>query len=825
MQAKKIIVFLLPFRLESGLRDKQGDTPQGVLIRGSCIMKSIVKSIKETIPEILPVIPTMDVVVFPHMIVPLLVLDERIIKGINKALEEESKMILLLASKKQSHSHQGAIGTKDLYEVGTVASIMRLIKIPEGGIKILVQGVCKAEVLNILADEDILSASINPVIFDTSEESAELTAQIKNIKYIAEKMSASGQSLSPDFHLILSKMHDPEKIADFILSHLSLSVEQAQTLLETHSYQEFLEGLYKELAKEVEVAEVQERIKNRARDSMNKSQKEFYLREQLKAIKKELGEDDIEDIDKLRLKLTELPLTEEARTEISRQINRLEKTAPDSMEAAVLRNYIDWTLALPWGKETVDNLDLAHAKRILDEDHYGLKDIKDRILDFISIRTLKHDGFTPILCFAGPPGTGKTSLGKSIARSLGREYFRVSLGGVKDEAEIRGHRRTYVGAMPGRFIQGFRKANSLNPVIIIDELDKIGADFRGDPSAAMLEILDPQQNKTFYDNYLGIPFDLSKAIFIATANSLETLSEPLKDRMEIITLSGYTVEEKYNIAQRHLVQKARLESGLIDHSLDIHNDVLTDLIINYTRESGVRELERLIKKLCSKAARALVEEKKLISFVPGNLEMYLGPRKFIKEDMDHIHQIGITNGLAWTAYGGEMIKIEAVIMTGRGRLTLTGQLGSVMKESAQAALSYARAHAQEFNIEPRMFTHYDLHIHVPAGGVPKDGPSAGVTMLSSILSALTQRPINAEYAMTGEINLRGNVMPIGGVKEKILAAKQNCVPHVILPLKNKNDIIGLEDILKDIDVIWVNHADEILHHVLMPALKKDLAKA
>ncbi len=777
-------------------------------------MKVVQKSEHEAIPEVLSVVPTIDVVVFPHMIVPLLVLDERIIKGINSALEHESKTVLLLASKKDS-THTGAISTNDLYEVGTIASVMRLIKVPEGGIKILVQGLCKAEVQHIVAEDDILSASVQTLAFDGGEPQ-EVVAQIKNIKDIAEKMSQSGQLLTPDFHLILSKMHDPEKIADFILSHITISVEDAQKLLQSHDYTEFLEGLYCHLSKEIEVAEVQERIRTRARDSMNRSQKEFYLREQLKAIKTELGEDDGDDIETFRERLDLLDVSDEVRTEIGRQVNRLERTSPDSMEASVIRTYLDCALALPWNKETSDNLDIAHAKKILDEDHYGLKDIKERILDFISVKTLKNDGFAPILCFAGPPGTGKTSLGKTIARALGREYFRVSLGGVKDEAEIRGHRRTYVGAMPGRFIQGLRKCGASNPVIIIDELDKLGADFRGDPSAAMLEVLDPQQNKTFYDNYLGLPFDLSKAIFIATANSLDTISEPLRDRMEIIQLSGYTLEEKVEIAKRHIIRRGMQESGLDGHSFGVSDEVLADVIMNFTRESGVRELDRLVRKLCSKAARVFVEQKELISITCANLETYLGPRRFLGDEDVHVSQVGITNGLAWTAYGGEVIKIEAVVMPGKGRLILTGQLGDVMKESAQAALSYARAHADRFGIQPKMFTQFDLHIHVPAGGVPKDGPSAGVTMLSSILSVLTQRPINTEYAMTGEINLRGNVMPIGGVKEKILAAKRNKLSHVILPAKNKNDIIGLEDLVKDINLIWVQHADEILEKVLMP---------
>ena len=527
--------------------------------RGS-VMKTLQnKGITENIPEMLPVIPTMDVVVFPHMIVPLLVLDEKIIKGINQSLQE-AKMVLLLAAKKQPDS-QEAIGTKDLYQIGTVASIMRLIKIPEGGIKILVQGICKAQVKEIVAENETLQATIKPI--PTQEITPERTAaQVKNIKTLAEKMALSGNTFSPDFHIILSKMQDPEKIADFILSHLSLSVDQAQALLELDDQTLLLESLYEHLSKEIEVAEIQEKIKNHARESMNKSQKEFYLREQLRAIKKELGEDDGEEIDLMRQKLESLVASTDVKTEIKRQINRLERTAPDSMEAAVIRNYLEWIFALPWGIETADNFDIDHAKQILDEDHYGLKEIKERILDFISVRKLKNDGYAPILCFVGPPGTGKTSLGKSIAKSLGRNYARISLGGVKDEAEIRGHRRTYVGAMPGRFIQAMRKAGSPNPVIVIDELDKIGADFRGDPSAAMLEVLDPQQNKTFYDNYLGIPFDFSKVMFIATANSLETISEPLRDRMEIIELSGYTIEEKINIAHNHLLKKAISDSGL-----------------------------------------------------------------------------------------------------------------------------------------------------------------------------------------------------------------------------------------------------------------------
>ena len=772
----------------------------------------------ESIPEVLSVIPTMDVVVFPHMIVPLLVIDERIINGIQAAINS-SKTILLVAAKQQPDDFNGAIGTNDLYNVGTIGSIMRLIKIPDGGIKILVQGTCKAHIDSITTDNDMLQAHIRPFgVFTDNED--EVHAHVKNIKELSEKMAASGLSISPDFHMILSKMHDPHKIADFVLSHINLNVDESQQLLESSNSTELMEGIYTLLSREIEVSEVQERVRNHARESMNKSQKEYYLREQLKAIKKELGEDDHEEAQQMRQKLEALELIPETKKEIERQLNRLEKMAPDSLEANVTRNYLDWIFALPWNKETADNLDITHAKEVLDIDHYGLKEIKDRILDFLSVRKLRQDCHTPILCFVGPPGTGKTSLGKSIAKSLGRKYSRIALGGVKDEAEIRGHRRTYVGAMPGRFIQAIRKAGTCNPVIIIDELDKIGSDFRGDPSAALLELLDPQQNNNFYDNYLGIPFDLSKVIFIATANNLDTISRPLRDRMEIIHLSGYTQEEKKEIATRHIIHQTLEAAGVGNGDVSYDDAIIADVIQHYTREAGVRELSRIFAKLASKAARSLVEKKEKTHFTCSNLEQYLGPRKFLPDTISKENLIGITNGLAWTSFGGEMLKIEAVLMPGKGKLILTGQLSDVMKESAQAALSYARSHAKEFGIDQKKFTHYDLHIHVPAGAVPKDGPSAGITILSSLLSIFTDQPIDASYAMTGELNLRGEVMPIGGVKEKLLAAKRNGVSHIILPSKNKTDLIGLEEITQGINVIFVEHANEVLNRVLVPPQRK-----
>lgn len=770
-------------------------------------------AVKEIMAQAIPVVPAIDVIVFPHMIVPLLVVDERIIQGVNQALSGQ-KLVLLLSAKSYDEEHSQEVETDNLYKIGTVASIMRVINVPEGGVKILIQGMCRAAVESIQTSDGILTATIKDVEF-SNEADEETVALIKNIKEISGQLSMTSQSFSPDFHTILTKMQNPEKIAEFILSHLDLETIKAQELLEQTNLNNLLEGIYQELHKEISVAQVQERIRNHTRDAINKSQNEFYLREQLKSIKKELGEGD-EDLETLREELEAKPLPEKIRAEMNKQMNKLERISPDSMEASVTRNHIEWVLSLPWGIHTKDNLDIAHAKKVLDEDHHGLADIKERILDFISVKNLKQNGPSPILCFTGAPGVGKTSLGKSIARALGRNFHRISLGGVKDESEIRGHRRTYVGAMPGRFIQGIKKAQSMNPVILIDELDKIGSDFRGDPSAAMLEVLDPQQNSDFYDNYLGVPFDLSNVLFIATSNDISAISAPLRDRMEIIDLSGYTTAEKIAIAKNHLMVEAITEAGLDQKNFIMNDDVIETIITGYTRESGVRNLAQQIKKLCSKAARLFVEKQEVIVITNETLEQHLGAKRFVDELVHAKNMVGITNGLAWTSFGGEVLKIEALMMPGTGKLILTGQLGDVMKESAQAAMSYARSHGKEFNINEDMFTKYDLHIHVPAGAVPKDGPSAGITMLTSILSALTNRPIDASFAMTGELNLRGDVMPIGGVKEKLLAAKRNRMTSIILPEQNKNEYAAIKEFTEDINVIWVSHANEVLDKVLLP---------
>ncbi len=779
--------------------------------------KSKKKEILEDIPTTLPVIPTIDVVVFPNMVVPLLILDEKIIKGINEALEG-SKKVLLLAAKQQPSGYQGPIGVEDLYETGTVANIMRVMNLPDGGIKILTQGIAKASVEEILSDKDSLQVKIKLITFDiANEDKTEIEAKIRTIFGVIEKLSAKGKIFGPDFQILLSQMDDSQRITEFIISHLTLSVTDAQELLEKEKLSDVLDEIYKHLNSESEISDVQDSIQNQTRESINKSQREYYLREQLKSIQKELGEESESEVENLKQKIQTLPMTKEAKEEATRQIRRLERTSPDSMESTVLRNHIEWLASLPWGVLTKDNIDIKDAKNILDSDHYGLEVIKDRILDFLSVRAIKTDCDTPILCFSGPPGVGKTSLGKSIAKCLGRKFFRLSLGGVHDESEIRGHRRTYVGSIPGRFIQAIKSSGSCNPLIMIDEIDKIGSSQRGDPSAALLEVLDPEQNSSFYDNYLGIHFDLSKVMFITTANNLSTIPGPLRDRMEIIQLPGYTIEEKIEIAKRHLIPRATIKSGLEDKGFELNNAVVSEMIECYTRESGVREIERYVYKLCSKFARKLLEEKKKTVFCKDSLTQYLGPRKVATEEMIQGNQVGVTNGLAWTPYGGEVLQVEAVLMPGKGGLLLTGQLGDVMKESAQAAVTYAKSHAESFGIDKDFFTKYDLHIHLPAGAIPKDGPSAGITLLSSILSVLTGRAVNSSFAMTGELNLHGNILPIGGIKEKVLAAKRRGLKNLILPKSNKKDIVdGDLKIFNGLNIMWFDDVKDVLDKVLMP---------
>lgn len=774
----------------------------------------------EAIQRELAVIPTVDVVVFPHMVVPLLVLDPKIINGIQHALEHTDKKILLIATKPQASmatEDSEPISIDDLYSMGTIGEIIRVMELPEGGMKILVQGTSKAKVLDVTPTNDMLAAQVEMIPEEEqNHEPEKVDLYVKNICNLIDQLPSNNTIFSPDFTVILSQIDDPRKIGDFILSHLNLNVDQAQTLLEKESLFGLLDDIITHIETVVASSEVEEKIRTSTRDSINKSQREYYLREQLRAIQKELGDDSDSEVEEFEKKAAELRLSEEASNEIDRQINRLKKTAPDSLEATVLRNHIEWVLSMPWGNETPDKQDISYAKQVLDDGHFGLHEIKERLLDFLSIKYLKQDCDSPIICLAGPPGTGKTSLGKSIAQSMGRSFARIAMGGVHDESEVRGHRRTYVGALPGRFVQAMKKAGTMNPVILIDEIDKIGSSHKGDPSAALLEALDPEQNKTFYDNYLGVNFDFSKVLFITTANDLSTIPGPLRDRMEIIQLAGYTREEKIEIAQRHLVPKIIESSGLKDTDIAFSTEVIDELISGYTREAGVRGLSKVFQKLCAKYARAFVETKKGVSFTAQNVQEYLGPRKATEDEQLGESKVGITNGLAWTPFGGEVLQVEAILMSGSGKLILTGQLGDVMKESARAAVSYARSHAKEFGINPKMFTDYDLHIHLPAGAIPKDGPSAGVALLSSIFSVYTGRQINGQFAMTGELNLQGNVLAIGGVKEKLLAAKQRGLSSVIFPKQNEKDIKGIQDLPQDLNVFFVDNVEQVLDHVLMP---------
>ncbi|MDQ5890636.1 MAG: ATP-dependent Lon protease [Candidatus Dependentiae bacterium] len=765
------------------------------------------------------VVPTIDVVVFPHMVVPLLVLDSKIIAGIQQAMREDKK-VLMLATKMSPNNYDDEgepISIEDLFAVGTVGEIIRLMELSDGGIKILVQGVQKALVHHVTPTDDALMATIELIAATNEDCNAEKRDYyVKNICTSVAKLPANNTLFSPDFTSIVYQIESPQKVSDFVLSHLNLPVNQAQELLEKESITQVLDAILHHLERLVASTEIEEKIRTSTRDSINKSQREYYLREQLRAIQKELGDDSDSDIEDFENKGTALQFTDEARTEFNRQISRLKKTSSDSLEATVMRNHIEWLLGMPWGTTTKDNNDITVAKKILDEGHFGLHEVKERILDYLSIKYLKNDCASPILCLAGPPGVGKTSLGKSIAQAMGRTFARIAVGGVHDEAEVRGHRRTYVGALPGRFVQAIKKAGSLNPVLLIDEIDKIGSSHKGDPSAALLEALDPEQNKAFYDNYLGVHFDFSKVLFITTANDLSTIPGPLRDRMEVIQLSGYTKEEKLEIAKRHLTPNIVVDSGLGHTDIAFSKDVIEELITGYTREAGVRGLSKLFQKLCAKYARHYIENKKGISFTKRNLVDHLGPRRIIDTLRLGTHKVGITNGLAWTPYGGEVLQMEALLMPGTGKLILTGQLGEVMKESARAAVSYARSHAKEFNIDAKMFSEYDLHLHAPAGGIPKDGPSAGITLLSSIFSVYTGRPVNSDYAMTGELNLQGNVMPIGGVKEKLLAAKQHGFSRVIFPKQNEKDVKGIGALPEGIKILFVEDVQEVLSYVLLP---------
>jgi ATP-dependent Lon protease len=773
------------------------------------------------IPEVLPVLPLRDVVIFPFMIVPLYVSRERSIKAVDQALTD-NRMILLAAQRKQEEEDPGPA---DIYPMGTVAMIMRMLKLPDGRIRVLVQGLGRARITGFEEGQAWLQARIEQVseqdVKAKDKGDLELEALMRNVKSALEKSANLGKPISPEVIVIATNMEEPGRLADLTASNLDLKVEGAQDILEAVDPVDRLRKVHELITKELEVLNMQQEISTQAKGEMDRSQREFFLRQQLKAIQSELGEGNelAEEIASLKEKATKAKMPKPVLEEVERQLKKLERMHPDSAETATLRNWLDWMVTLPWGKATKDNLDLVEAQKILDEDHYGLEKVKERIVEYLAVRKLKDKMKGPLLCFVGPPGVGKTSLGRSIARALGRKFVRLSLGGVKDEAEIRGHRRTYVGSMPGRIIQGIHQAGSNNPVFMMDEVDKIGADYRGDPSSALLEVLDPEQNNSFRDHYLGVPFDLSNTMFLCTANLTDTVQPAFLDRMEVIRLSGYTEEEKVEIAKRHVVPKQLEEHGITPEQLIFTDKALRAIIGGYTREAGLRNLEREVASICRKVARRTAEGRTgTVRVTPASLTKYLGAPKVLPDEVLKKDGIGIATGLAWTATGGDVLFIEATAMKGKGRLTLTGQLGEVMKESAQAALSYARSHAKAYGIKDEFFASHDLHVHIPEGAIPKDGPSAGITMATAMISVFTGRAVRRSVAMTGEITLRGNVLPIGGLKEKLLAARRAGVTTVVCPKLNRNDVDEIPAVLKrGLQIHLVDQVDEVLKLALLPA--------
>jgi ATP-dependent Lon protease len=763
------------------------------------------------IPDTLPVLPVRDIVVYPYMILPLFVGRDVSIKAIDHSLNT-NRMVLLLT---QKDLNVESPSPADLYSMGTVCMIMRMLKLPDGRVKVLVQGLNKARAVSFSQQEPFFVAKIAKM---PEEKPIEMTleneALIRNVKEQMDKIVSLGKTMLPDVMVVIENIEDPSRLADLIASNMGLKTENAQEILEMSDPVERLRKISEMLAREIQLLTIQQKIQTEARGEIDKTQREYFLREQLKAIQRELGDIDErgEEAREFRKKIEDAKMPEKVQKEAEKQLKRLEKMHPDSAESGTIRTYLEWLTEIPWSKSTKDNLDIKTAEKVLNEDHYDLEKVKERILEYLSVRKLKEKMKGPILCFIGPPGVGKTSLGRSIARSLGREFVRMSLGGVRDEAEIRGHRRTYVGALPGRIVQGIKNAGTNNPVFMLDEIDKIGMDFRGDPSSALLEVLDPEQNNSFMDHYLAVPFDLSNVMFITTGNLADTIPGPLKDRMEILYLSGYTEEEKLEIAKKYLVPKQLEEHGITTKILKLSESAVRQIISHYTREAGVRNLEREIANLCRKIAKQVAEGKaKEFSVTAGNLHKYLGVPKYLPEEEIKKNEIGVATGLAWTEAGGDIIYIEATTMKGKGNLTLTGQLGDVMKESAQAALSYVRAKAKKLDISEDLFSNTDLHIHVPAGAIPKDGPSAGITMATAIASALTGAPVKKNVAMTGEVTLRGRVLPIGGLKEKTLAAKRMGIKTVIIPHRNQKDLEDLPKYVKEgMHFILAETMDDVL---------------
>ena len=775
--------------------------------------------------ENLPLLPIRDIVVYPFMILPLFVGRESSIQAVEHAINNTDRLILLASQKDITAEHPDP---EEIYDIGTVAMIMRMRKLPDGRVKILVQGLNKARILSFDQKNPYFVTKLAKVEDIKVEENNEvaINALMRNIHTQLDKIITQGKVLSPDILTVLEDINEPGRLADLVASNLNLHVSEAQIILETLDPVERLHRISDILNRELEILSMQNKIQDNARTEISKTQKEYFLREQIKAIKSELGDESVDvgdnEFAEIRDKILAAGMPEEVEKEAVKQLSRLEKMHPDSSESSIIRTYLECLYELPWNNASKEDINLDTALEILDSDHYEMKKVKERILEYLAVKSLKGgDMRGPILCFSGPPGVGKTSLGKSIAKACGREFVRISLGGVKDEAEIRGHRRTYVGSMPGRIIQAIKQVGTNNPVILFDEIDKLGSDYKGDPSSALLEVLDPEQNKNFRDHYLNVPFDISNVMFIATSNVLENIPAPLRDRMEIINLSGYTQEEKVAISKKYLVPKQLDENGINDDHVEFTDEGLQGLIKHYTSEAGLRTLERKIGALCRKVAMKIARgEAEKTHILYNTVFDLLGPPIFTKEDEKEVDEVGVATGLAWTAAGGEILYIEASKMKGMG-LTLTGQLGDVMKESAQTAIGYIRSRVDAFGIDESLFEKNEIHIHVPAGATPKDGPSAGITLATTIISLLTDTPIDKSVAMTGEITLTGKVLPVGGIKEKALAAMRMNIDTVIIPYKNKKDLEDIPDEFRQqIQFIPVKTIDEVIDIALVDWAEK-----
>jgi len=762
-----------------------------------------------------PLLPLRDIIVFPHMVVPLFVGRQRSIKALEEATQKQS--LIFLSSQKDAKTNEPA--EDDIYKIGTLGSVVQMLKLPDGTVKVLIEGKKRAKVARFVANPDYFLVEVEEAP-EVVERNTETEALVREVHTTFENYVKLKKKIPPEMVMSVSSIDDPGRLADTIVAHLGIKLDDRQNLLETFNAAERLEKVLGHMRAEIEILEVERRIRSRVKKQMERSQKEYYLNEQMRAIQKELGEKDEfkNEIQEIEEKLKQKKLSAEAKDKVDKELKKLKMMSPMSAEATVVRNYIDWIISLPWNECTDDKLDINEAERVLEEDHYGLEKVKERILEYLAVQSLVGKIKGPILCLVGPPGVGKTSLGRSIARSTGRKFIRVSLGGVRDEAEVRGHRRTYIGAMPGKIIQSMKKAGSSNPVFLMDEIDKMSTDFRGDPSSALLEVLDPEQNTSFNDHYLDLDFDLSKVMFITTANSLDRIPRPLQDRMEIIRIAGYTELEKLSIAKKYLLDKQKEANGLTPHNLAFTDNALLGVIRHYTKEAGVRNLEREIASICRKVAVEVVRKDRNAHIQVGTkgLHKYLGPIKFRYGKADTEVKIGVTTGLAWTEMGGELLATEVTIMPGKGQLIITGKLGDVMQESARAAMSYVRSRAAELGLEKDFYQKLDVHIHVPEGAIPKDGPSAGITMATSLVSALMKIPVHNDLAMTGEITLRGSVLPIGGLKEKVLAAHRAGIKRVLIPADNEKDIEEIPAaVLKAVEIELVAHVDDVLKKALI----------